>query len=568
MLKFKQYIRLSESTKDVYSAIGQEKGDQLLKQPVDQKVHELHDKVFGNSNHHIEMPLSNPVPQKVIDHVHQQGDSMEGERVRLKSGRHVELSKYLPRSKAPKPIIDDHENWARNKGTSNTKLVISRHPGEVASCSTGTHWDSCSNLGGSGPAASAMPHEIKHGTLIAMHVHAHSKPDEHGEYAAKDVLGRTLIKRHDADSGGLSYHQEGRSYGAFPHVAKEAVDRFTEQHYPLKDNIATKHVDLYDDDSRPVKIGSHVPSDFMHKALVGKDVKLTKAVLAHKGITPEHITAAMKNENPTIRGIAIRHPAATAEHINATLDSDGSADVRYYAIKNPNATPEHISTALKDSSDDVRVAAVSHPAATPEHISAGMKDSAADVRYYAIKNPNTTAAHISTALKDSSDYVRSAAAKHPNATPEHISSGLKDESARVRIAAAKHPAATAEHITTGLKDSSDYVRAAAVSHPAATAEHISTGLKDVSVSVRITAAKHPNAKEHHISTALQDEYDYVRWNAIKNPNATPEHISTALKDSSDDVRVAAVSHPAATPEHISTALKDSSAAVRNAAKDK
>ena len=567
MLKFKQYIRLSESTKDVYSAIGKTYADQILNQPVDPKVQSLHDKVFGNSNHHIEMPLPNPVPQKVIDHVHQQGDSMEGTQVKLKSGRHVELSKYLPRSKAPKPIIDDHENWTRNKGASNTKLVISRRHGEVASASTGTHWDSCANLGGFGEAADAMPHEIKHGTLIAMHVHADSKPDEHGEYVAKDVLGRTLIKRHDGSEGGLSYHQEGRSYGAFPHVAKEAVDRFTDKHYPLKDNIASKHTDLYDDDSRPVKIGSNVSSDFMHKALVGKDVKLATAVLAHKEITPEHITAALKNENPTFRGFAIRHPAATAEHISTAL-KDSSDYVRAAAANHLNTKEHHISTALKDSSARVRATAIEHPAATPEHISTALTDESAAVRSAAAKHPNAKEHHISTGLKDSSDYVRIAAAKNPNAKEHHISTALKDKTTDVRVAAIRHPAAKEHHISAALKDSSDYVRIAAAKNPAATAEHISTALQDKTTDVRGDAIRHPTATAEHITSGLKDESAYVRAVAVSHPNVKEHHISTALKDSSDHVRAAAIRHPAATAEHIITGLKDSSAAVRDAAKDK
>lgn len=244
-MKFIQYLQLSESLKDLHSAIGEAKTKELLNVKVDPKVQKEHDRVFSHGNEHIEIPLQNSVPEKVIEHVKSQSDSMDGDKVKLKSGRSVELSKYLPHSKAPKSVIDDHQNYERNKGSgSNSKLVISRRPAVVAAASTGKAWSSCAEISNShkGPAAEIMSHELKHGTLIALHVHKDAKPNEHGEYESKDIHGRVLIKRHNDENGDISFHREDRQYGAFHQAAKEAADKFTAEHYNSeKDGIHTNN---------------------------------------------------------------------------------------------------------------------------------------------------------------------------------------------------------------------------------------------------------------------------------------------------------------------------------------
>jgi hypothetical protein len=384
MLKFKEYRNLSEATKDLYAAMGKDQTDRLLSTPVKPEISALHDKTFGAGNHHIEIPLRNPVPEKVIDHVKSQGDSMDGDNVKLKSGRSVELSKYLPKSNAPKSVMDDHENWSKNRGGSNTKLVISRHAGEVASASTNTHWDSCANLGryigdkDSMSAAHAMPHELRHGTLIAMHVHADAKPNEHGEYNSKDVLGRTLIKRHNDIDGGSSFHREEKKYGAFPHVANEAVDKFTEKHYPINGIASEKEEKLYNDDDKSLKMNKNITSEQLHSALVNPNHNIRKLAIQHPNATSAHIDKALNDSDRYVRGAAIRRPNATSAHIDKALN-DSNADFRRAAINHPNATSAHIDKALNDSDRYVRAAAIMHPNATKAHLNKALGDSSESV---------------------------------------------------------------------------------------------------------------------------------------------------------------------------------------------
>jgi hypothetical protein len=432
MLNFKKYRLLSEATKDLYAAMGEKYADRLLSTPVNSEVKKLHDKTFGAGKHHIEIPLPNPVPEKVIDHVKSQGDSMDGDKVKLKSGRSVELSKYLPRSKADKSVMDDHENWARNKGTSNSKLVISRHPGEVASASTNTHWDSCANMVISGPAAKAMPHEIHHGTLIAMHVHADAKPNEHGEYNSRDVLGRTLIKRHNDIDGGSSFHREERKYGAFPHVANEAVDKFTEQHYPINGISSKKERDVYNDDYNSTKVNKRATSDQLHSVLDDSNPHIRRAALQHPNATSAHLDKALNDSDVDVRQSAIGHPNATSAHIDKALN-DPHVNVRRAAIQHPNATKEHIDKALDDNNYMVRTEASQHPKATKENIDKALNDDYSSIREAAIQHPKATKEHIDKALNDDDEYVRIRALQHPNATKEHIDKGMNDDSPVVRL---------------------------------------------------------------------------------------------------------------------------------------
>lgn len=415
MLTFKKYITLSESTKDLHKAIGEKETKNLLDTRVDRQVQSMHDKIFGEGNHHIEIPLHNPVPESVHDHIKANGDSVEGDKVKLKSGRHVEIAKYLGRSKAPKHVVDAHDHWDKNKGEfGNTKLVISRHKGEVASCSTGTHWDSCAKATKSsddndGPAWRAMPEELRHGTTIAMHVHKDAKPNEHGEYDSKDILGRTLIKRHQSyDGKNSSFHREQRKYGAFPETANDAVDKFTKKHYPIHhaDAMHTKHEDLYDDDGNNTKFNPHASDESLHSLLKHRNTYTRMSTLDHPNIASSHIHAALDDESPIIRRMAAKHNNATPENIHKGL-KDIDQSVQIGAISNIHANSDHIKEALKSRSPMVRKRAAGHPNASNENLHDAVKHSDHEVALEALKNKNIKKEHFESALN------------HPNVMVKH-----------------------------------------------------------------------------------------------------------------------------------------------------
>lgn len=624
-MKFSEYRQLSEARKDLLGVIGTEKTEALLKRKVLTPIQKHHDSVFGKGNNHIEFPLENDMPEHVKDHVESNGDSLSENGVKLKSGREVPVSKYLAKSGAPKNVQDEHQNWEKNK-VANSKLVITRNPAEVASASVNTHWSSCANpKNPSGSAAwKCIPSEIKHGTLMAMHVHKDAKVNEHGEYDSKDVLGRVLIKHHEPadyestqdNSKEITFHREGRKYGAFPESANKVVDEFTKKHYPQTNLLSRKHEKLYDDDNQAFKVNfghkdlEHAFTDGHEKELVGHiqtsivghenaDEKVfgytanskhtgPKMVAAGKTKNPETlrklfhdkeylvamnaasnphipkelIDAGLKHDDVAVRRAAIANPNATPEHISKALQ-DGDANVRHNAITHKNVTGEHITKALTYKDKGVRELAMRHhDVVTASHIDTALNDSDANVRAEAIRNPKATEAHLTKGMNDTSYYVRGMVANHPNATKEHIDKAMNDSHHGVVARALENPNTTKEHVDKSMHSSNPTIRELAVSHKNATEEHITKGLKDIDIDVRRAAIKNPKVTGEHITKALSDKDFDVRHKAMSNEHATPEHINKALDDTAESIRSGAAQHDNASSENLHKALRDRSISVR------
>jgi len=74
-MKFKNYINISESMRDLYHAIGEKSANKLVDTPKDPKMEELHNKVFGYGirNRRIEIPLTSDIPDEVRNHIESSG---------------------------------------------------------------------------------------------------------------------------------------------------------------------------------------------------------------------------------------------------------------------------------------------------------------------------------------------------------------------------------------------------------------------------------------------------------------------------------------------------------------
>ncbi len=512
-----------ESTQDLVQAIGSDKTNKIIsgKQPA--TVSKLHDKVFGVGNQHIEIPLHDPVPDSVKSHVESQGDSItENNTVKLKSGREVELSKYLPRSKAPKEVVTEHENWVKKQldpTTTKSKLVISRHPGEVASATMpDSNWQSCANPNwadssgkkGTGPAWVKIPHEVKQGTLIAMHVKHDAHPNAQGEYDAKDILGRTLIKKHKGDQfDELSYHREGKDYGKFPEVARKAVDEFAHKNYPIASFSATKDSNVYDD-----------------------DFKLSKV---NPNITPELLSKALLNKKPESKIAALKTNKVSKQQLSDAL-YDNNSDVRLTAIRNDNIDEDHITQALKDPSTAVRLTAIKKYNTTPEHITQALTDPYPEIRNNAIRKSNSTPEHINIAMNDADHYVAKNAIQHKNATPENINNALKNKNSILKITAMEHPNVSPENIDTALDDQDSEVREQAVLHKNASKENLDKAIKDSSHLVRLAALKNDNITSEHIGKLLKTSDPLVKRAALRSDKITLDQVNSMLDDSDSEVK--------------------------------
>lgn len=518
-MNFKEFRLLSEATKELYAAIGKVSTDRLLKTKVDPEVAKMHDKVFGKDNHHIEIPLENDLPEKVKSHIESNGDSIEGENVKLKSGRTAPISKYLAKANAPKDVQDEHQNWAKNK-VSNSKLVITRHPAEVASASTGTHWDSCARATKKTskenvPAWDAMPEEIHHGTMMAMHVHSDAKPDKDGHYASKDILGRSLIKRHEADVESEnphenSFHRENKTYGAFPVAANKAVDDFTSKHYPQKNLTAHKVHTLYDDDASSVKVNMQHP-DMKHTFTSGHEKELSKKTQLDV-VNPRFPNRA----NQAVLDIAAQSKHSDVRHLVA--HNSTNPDTIRKVFNNPD---NHRSMSYKPTEECVK-----NPHAPSDVVSAGVKHEDSSVRESAMHNHNLSHDQIMTGLHDSDSWVTSAAAAHPKLDKDHVNHIIgnpdKFKSGTALRSAYKSAHATHDQINTGLHHENQHVAMATLSNPKIDKNNLIHALDSPHRSVFKDALSHEKVDSDVLAKAVMHKSPLVHATALEHKKMTPE----------------------------------------------
>ena len=525
--KYLKYNHITESTQDLVKAIGKKSTEKLLsnseKRSAD--IISAHENILPDDHgthrtHTIELhDEHNSIPKEVRNHIENHaGKIAENDTVELNSGRKVPTSKFLSRSNAPKEIQDAHQNWARNK-VAGSKIVISNHPGQVASCSTKTSWESCASPN-NGEAWDKMPHDLAAGTLTAMHVHKDAKPNEDGEYDGKDILGRVLLKPHHnvANSKEVLFNRENRTYGKFPEHAKKAIDTHlenTQKHLP--DSIYEKNKSVYNDDK----------TNFSTKI--------------------DNVDKALDNESLRMRKSAIENPKATAEHISKVLDNpEEHKEVKISAFKNKNITEDHISKVLDNPK---------------EHKS---------VKEAALKHPKVTTEHISKVLSNSKEHldVKREAMRSSSATEDHISKVLSDQksSTLLKSTALNHPKINSDHLQKALDDSDSYIRDLAIRHNKINKEHISKVLEgNYQEGVKNKAIINENATKEQLHTALKSDNTEHKISAIYNKKLLPEHIDKALDDKDLDVRQAAIEHSNASPENINKALDDKDVKVRRAA---
>ena len=529
MLKFKSFYYLSESTKDLYRAIGKEKADALLATHQDPKITEIHDKTFGKGNNFIKMPLKNDIPDSVKSHVESNGHKINDEETHVETGkgRPVPIAKYLndKRTIAPKEVISEYANHQRNQG--DHEIVFARGP-TVTACSTKKKWDSCANatkIDDPYLAASRLHKDIHHGTLMAMTVKKGATTDDNGEYKREDIDGRVLIKRHDSEEGHTAFVPEDRSYGKFSKAAKAATDEFVNKNYPVKDDIYKKHEDLYDDDGNS-KFGTNEAGN--EKLRNSRNAKDRLAAIKNKNSTPEQINVALDDKplNPKddddyfdsreVAETAASHKNASPENIHKAIDSNIPGLV-HAAVRNPNLTPEHINKALdyddpflRDYIKDIKKDAISHKNASPDNIKKAMQDRFESVRQAAIQHKNAPKEMLEKALRNHNADMRIAATKNPKLTPDHIRNALYDDNYRVGESAIKHKNASSENLSEALEFSRHIdIERAAINHDKIQPHHVTLALNSDDVGTRRLAIQHKNADISNMKQGMTDSDEKV-----------------------------------------------------------
>lgn len=237
------------------------------------KVQSLHDKVFGEGNHRITIPLEkkprdhteNPVHNEIVNHISGHGYSMadyDKGVVVDKHKRETTVGKALGKTKAPEGLMQKFNNDPSRQSAhsldSGKSITISRHPIDVGSMSTGRDWDktSCMRIGTNGSIKDDtgcnrkyIKSDFEHGTLAA---YVHDNDDTN----LKKPQSRVLLKRHDADdrANPSIFRPEKRIYGHQSEDIHHTLNKWAEKNYPDKDDeVYEKHHSLYNDDGNTIK---------------------------------------------------------------------------------------------------------------------------------------------------------------------------------------------------------------------------------------------------------------------------------------------------------------------------
>jgi len=562
MISFKDYVFLSFLNEELTPA-QKRKVDKWAANITDKSYSHSH-KVFGSStNTRLTIPLEGgdttevSAPAEVIKFLSSKGYNVSGDiasrKVRVNhptlgvQEKEVQekIGKELEKTGASNALKNQYANSISKQGSKlnskDLKVIISRHPYDVAGMSTDRGWTSCMHLD-SGYEADHLEHEIKNGTHVAYLV---KKDDTNIDHP----IARIALKQYDNEKGEVAMMPD-KVYGLNDSNFINTVNAWAKKHFPF-DNESSYWIRL---GSYADEVPYNVTRDF-EKKLTSDVPEVLAAAIKHPNVTPEHIDKALDYHFRNVRVAAINHPNASEENINKALQ-DEDTDVRVAAIQNPNATIKNISKAMQDKDRYIRDKALQHPKVTAELITKVLDGDDIDLKYRALQHPNCTAEHITKALDDPDKEVRTIAIRHANATVEHISKALVDRNTDVRYFAIQHPNCTAEHITKALDDPDWDTRRAAIKNPKATAEHITKALQDKELGVRLLAVKHTNATAEHINKALDDESETIRIAAALHPNASEENISKALDDENQKIRHAAIQNPNVNGEHISKAQED------------
>jgi len=536
--------------------------------------------VFPEGQDRITVPLSHqdvPPHPDVKDHLEKHGykitNYMAG-KAEDQHGREINIGKALTKTKAHPDVMHSFVKDPNRQSTKSKiplKVIISKHPHDVAGMSTDRHWASCMTMGGkshtsgkeeeSGVYSHHLRDDVEHGTHVAYLVH-------HDDDDIKRPVARIALKpHHGITSGHTILKPEETEYGNSNHAFKKTVKDFAEKHYPMKDIQYQKNSNLYDDDGTNTIHNPNATSKDIHKGLDSEDSNTREAAISHPNATSEHIHKALGDSNPRIRSFAIHHENVNKEHIDKALN-DSDEDVRASAARNHKATSEQIHKGLNDESSHVRMFAIRNRNATTEHIDKALNDPSVEVRHSAILNKKATSKHIDKALDDKSISVRSASLRHDNVSSEHIHKALDDKDRVIRRSAILHQNATPKNIHKALDDNDASVRNSAIQHRKATSENIHKALDDKDHEVRYSAMRHDNVTSENIHKALDDSGEKVRMTAAGRWNATPENINKALNDKSGNVRHTAVHSRNASLENLEKASNDKDSAIRSVAKQK
>lgn len=328
--------------------------------------------VFPEGHDRIEIPLEHPEGKQkdaephpdVEDHLEKHGYKIKDYKSGLatdKHGRDMKIGRVLEKTKAEdkvKQAFANDPSRAASTQAGNLKVVISKHPHDVAGMSTDRGWSSCMNMD-TGSNSHYLKHDVKKGTHVAYLV---NKDDNE----IKKPLARIALKPyHSSVSDHSVLRPEESGYGTGDSAFHHTVKQFAEKHYPAKDASYHKDDDVYDDDGNNVIFNENASDKDLDKALKSKNSVSRTQVLRHPNIKVNHILSALHDPDALVRLVAARSNLLTPKHINTILD-DKDPMIRTAAIRNINADKSNVDKAVNDEDVTVSKSATYHPEADDE----------------------------------------------------------------------------------------------------------------------------------------------------------------------------------------------------------
>ena len=289
---------------------------------------------------HDDSGVNSPVKSEIEKHLDQHGYKIASYQKGLAKnaqGREIRIGRVLANTKADSNILKKYnEDPTRtNKNARNLKILISRHPHDVAGMtSCGQSWEdgSCMNFE-KGTHKKYLSQDIKHGTHVAYLV-----PHDDLGHPQKPIA-RIAIKKHTSEDG--NYHilvPEPKVYGeapaGFDKQVQDIVDGEHNDHLPGGNYKKTSQV--YHDWGAQTVV--NVGKDFESAVSNRFDTGLRIAALKSRRATTAHLDKALTDLDVWTRGAVLENPNAQAHHIEKALgNEDRHVRERAQELKNKMA---------------------------------------------------------------------------------------------------------------------------------------------------------------------------------------------------------------------------------------
>jgi len=239
--------------------------------------------------------------------------------------------------------------------------------------------------------------------------------------------------------------------------------------------------------TRPALPGSLTPADFETLVPLGEYARGLAA--RHPAATAPVLDELAASERTALRRHAAQHPHTTADTLHV-LATDADANVRQHAAAHPNLSPETLATltragatpgldasttpapnhtpdfdTLADSGPFARQLAARHPDCPADLLERLATDPHRDVRAAVAHNPHAPAALLSQLADTDDPDLRLRLARHPHLAPDTLDDLARDPDANLRALVAQHPAVPADLLARLAVDGAHAVRAHVAAHP-------------------------------------------------------------------------------------------------------